>query len=127
MYHVSMAPRSQLLRHGIDFRRAGNSYDENEGFYGDSPPANYLWPTLAAAQRWAERYCENARIYAVDVSGLPLHRDLFWDDLPKDDIDYQNFIGPRGGRPSAHYSEQPIPPERLRLLKPVARREPITA
>lgn len=121
MFHASMAPKEQILGRGLDYRRAGKSYEGDEGLFGDSPPANYLWPTLTAAQRWAKGYCEDARIYAVNVSGLPLRRDRFWDDLPEGDIDYRSFIGPRGGRPAAHYSEAPIPPARLRLLEQTAR------
>jgi len=116
LYHVTMAPAREIELHGIDYRRAGKSYEEDEGLFLD-PPANYLWPTLRAAERWARCYCRgSASIYAVDVAGLSLRRDRFWDGLPAGSRHYRNFVGPRGGRPRAYYSEEPLAAGRLRLV-----------
>jgi hypothetical protein len=115
MYHVSAATHASIARHGLDHRR-GRLAEADDGDYGDSPPANYLWPTLAAARTWEEGYCPNGRIYTVDVAGLPLRRDLYFEGLPDDDADLLAFVGPRGGRPQAFYSDRPIAADRLSLL-----------
>jgi len=125
MYHVTTAPLEELLAHGIDYRRAGKNYGPDEGGFGDSPPANYLWPTIEQARVWADVYCEfceQVALIAVEVGGLRLRRDRFWDDLPVWDVDYLNFVGPRGGAPRAYYTETPISPSRLRPVNATANR-----
>ena len=120
MYHVTDSSPEELYAHGIDHRRGSRSQvydDESHGYYRyGSPPANYFWPTLSAAQVWARDYVEGATIIAVDLSGFTLHRDRFWDNLPADDADYVAFVGPRGGAPRAYYTRQSIPARRLRTL-----------
>lgn len=121
MYHVTMANRASLLRHGLDWRRCPIRVGEG---YEDLPRGNYLWPTLASAYAWAE-YGEFPYILRVDVSGIRLKRDPYWDNLDETDIDYAMFVGPRGGAPRAFYSEQPISPERLELIDVVSFRHSI--
>lgn len=115
MYHTTSAPHRSLMRHGLDWQRAGA---EPGPGCEDQPAGNYLWPTLAAAEAWA-RYGLHPRIYRVDVAGIRLKRDPFWDNLPEDDADYVPFVGPRGGAPRAYYTPDPIEPHRLVLLKTV--------
>jgi len=115
MYHVTATSPAQLRRHGLDYRRTGFARGDYE--FAHLPQGNYLWPTLASARTWASGAEREMLIVAVDVSGLHLHRDPYWDGLPKRHPHYRAYVGPRGGQPSAFYSDRPIPASRLLVFE----------
>ena len=113
LFHATDVSPDQIQSHGIDWQQGRWTEHENYTEHG-LPTGNYFWETFDQADRWAQRI--NAKyIYAVDVNGLHLIADPYFNNLPEEDDDWQAHMAPHGG-PGAFVSFDAVPPDKIKAI-----------